>query len=303
MAKHSTALVFSLLLTSLVFGRPGNAIAQSSDHKEGLHENRPDTYALTGARVYDTATNVVEGATITIRNGRVAAVGGEIPADAIVVDLSGKTVYPGFIDSFSEIARPNRELQGSPYWNTNVTPQTKVSDFYAPNTSDTKKYRSQGFVARLVAPAGGIVKGQSSIVQTNDKPAKQAVLGDGAMHVRLTVTRRRGGGPRTASSYPNSPMGAFTLARQAFYDAEWFKTAWKAIKNDKSITVPENNDALAAMVPFLNSQSPVVVDTSNELYALRADRFGREFGLNVVINGSGNEYRRLEDVRATGPDY
>ena len=301
MAKHSAALVFSLLLTCLVLGRPGNALAQSSDHTEGLHENRPATYALTGAKVYVTATNIVEGATITIRNGRVAAVGGEVPADAIVVDMSGKTIYPGFIDSFSEVARPEGDVQGSPYWNTNVTPQTKVSDFYEPKTSDTKKYRSQGFVARLIAPAGGIVKGQSSVVQTNDKPAKQAILGDGAMHVRLTVTRRRrGAGPRTAATYPNSPMGAFTLARQAFYDAEWFKTAWRAIKTDKSITVPENNDALKAMVPFLNSQSPVVVDTSNELYALRADRFGREFGLNVVINGSGNEYRRLEDIRATG---
>ncbi|MFK7817351.1 MAG: amidohydrolase family protein [Planctomycetaceae bacterium] len=287
----------SLLLLIAGFFCSAQSFAQTSEHIEGLHENRPSVYALVGAKVVVAADRTLDKATIVIRNGRIASVGGKIPAGAHVIDLSGKTIYPGFIDSFSETDRPDTDPTGSPYWNSNVTPQVRVRDFYKPNSSKSKAYRSAGFVARLIAPRGRIVKGQSAIVQTNDEPAKHAVIADGGLHLRLTVSRRRGSG---GSSYPNSPMGAYTLSRQALYDAEWYKLAWKAVKTDKSIALPENNDALKAIAPYLASELPVVIDTSNELYALRADRFAREFGLNAVINGSGNEYRRLDDVRATG---
>jgi N-acetylglucosamine-6-phosphate deacetylase len=42
------------------------------------------------------------------------------------------------------------------------------------------------------------------------------------------------------------------------------------------------------------------VDTSNERYFVRADRLGNEFGLPIVVRGSGREYRRLNDVVMTG---
>ena len=294
--KKRFELACCLLLFAGLF-YPAQSFAQSSEHVEGLHENRPDVYALVGANVVVSAGQTLDKTTIVIRNGRIASVGGEVPAGANVIDLSGKTIYPGFIDSFSEVDRPEAAPTGSPYWNSNIAPQVHVRDFYEPKSSDSKAFRSAGFVARLVAPKGLIVKGQSAVVQTNDEPAKHAVIANGGLHIRLTVSRRRGSG---RSSYPNSPMGAFTLARQAFYDTEWYKLAWKAVKTDSSIAIPENNDALKAMVPYLASELPVVIDTSNELYSLRADRFGREFGLNVIINGSGNEYRRLNDVRATG---
>lgn len=301
MTRRAAVSAVSLCLACFLSSATSVAFAQSSEHKEGLHENRPATYSLTNARVVISPDRSIDAATITVRNGRIEAIGEAPPGDAQVIDMAGKTIYPGFIDSFSEAARPAGDLKGSPYWNSNITPQVRVSEYYEPSASDSKAYRSQGFVARLVAPADGIIKGQSSVVQTNDQPAKHAILGDGGLHVRLTVQRRRrSSGPRTGPSYPNSPMGAYTLARQAFYDTDWFRAAWVAVRKDRSVAIPENNDALKAMLPFLNSDSLVFVDTSNELYALRADRFGREFGLNVVINGSGNEYRRLDDIRATG---
>lgn len=271
--------------------------AQSTRHEEGLHENRPSTFALTGAKVVVSADRTLDDATVVIRNGRIAAVGGPVPADAREIDLTGKTIYPGFIDSFSEMAPPEGDPQGAPYWNSNITPQRAVADFYAPD-SGNKSYRSQGFVARLIAPTDGIIKGQSAIVQTNDQSASHAVLGPGGLHIRLTVRRRfsrTGSGP----SYPNSPMGAYTLARQAFYDADWFRAAWKAVRTDRSAALPEQNDALEALLEYFDGESPVIIDSSNELYALRADRFAREFGLNVIIHGSGNEYRRIDEIHAT----
>ncbi len=56
--------------------------------------------ALTNARIIDGLGNPAsEGQTIVLRNGRIGAVGAspKIPADAVVHDLSGKTVMPGLV--------------------------------------------------------------------------------------------------------------------------------------------------------------------------------------------------------------
>src|SRR6185312_2881305 len=44
----------------------------------------------------------------------------------------------------------------------------------------------------------------------------------------------------------------------------------------------------------------VVIEAGDELYALRADRIATEFQLNAIILGSGDEYKRLEEIKAAG---
>jgi hypothetical protein len=63
---------------------------------------------------------------------------------------------------------------------------------------------------------------------------------------------------------------------------------------------PELSDALAALRGYLGGKAPVVIDSSDELYFLRADRVASEFGLQAIVRGSGDEYRRLQAVAGTG---
>ena len=66
------------------------------------------TWALTNARIETVTKGTIEKGTIVIRNGLIEAVGANItpPGDARVVDLSGRTVYPGFIDLTSSMGLP-----------------------------------------------------------------------------------------------------------------------------------------------------------------------------------------------------
>src|SRR5450631_1972666 len=61
----------------------------------------PNVYALVNARVVTSPGKVLEKATIIVRGGLVEAVGASgavaVPADAQVIDLSGRTVSPGLI--------------------------------------------------------------------------------------------------------------------------------------------------------------------------------------------------------------
>src|SRR5215467_6816752 len=56
-------------------------------------------YAITGAKIL-TGTSTIDKGTIVMRNGVIEDVGASVavPADAVVVDGSNLTAYPGLID-------------------------------------------------------------------------------------------------------------------------------------------------------------------------------------------------------------
>src|SRR5687767_8270517 len=63
------------------------------------------TWALTNARIETVTRGVIERGTVVIRDGLIEAVGADVrpPADARIVDLAGKRLYPGLIDLTSTL--------------------------------------------------------------------------------------------------------------------------------------------------------------------------------------------------------
>src|SRR4051794_15714580 len=66
----------------------------------GLRENAPTTHALVGARIIIAPGQVIDKASLVLRDGVITAVGTDIqiPATARVWRMDGKTLYPGLID-------------------------------------------------------------------------------------------------------------------------------------------------------------------------------------------------------------
>ena len=143
----------------------------------GIRQQPPRTFALTAARVVAKPGEVLENATIVIEGSRIVAVGvaDPIPPTARVLDMSGKTIYAGFIDAYGEQELPV-PAAGPNYWNDHVTPQLRVVDHYDPNTKRNEQLRRQGIVACLMAPAKGLVKGISSVVATGTAPAVESII-------------------------------------------------------------------------------------------------------------------------------
>src|SRR5687767_14003953 len=105
---------------------------------------------------------------------------------------------------------PPAGVGGAAYWNPRVTPQYRVDLQYTPDAATNHTLRGQGVVARLVAPSRQIIKGTSAAVGTGDGDGSRSILrAVVAMHLPLAPS---GGGER---GYPNSPMGAVALLRQA----------------------------------------------------------------------------------------
>ena len=235
-----------------------------------------------GAKVVVAPGRVLESASVVIADGVIDAVAlapraprrawsapPTLPAGARAIDCSGKTIYAGFIDAYSEIAVESAET-GTRHWNRGVQPQLRVTESYEVEKSANEAYRKSGFVARLVAPQSGQIKGVSAVVSTADGEATERTLrAEVALHATLTVSRRG------RDDFPGSPMGAFALVRQTFYDVQWYRDAWRAYRANPGLPKPETNTALATLVKLVDRQMPLVIDTSNERYFLRRSHRSR----------------------------
>ncbi|MBN83692.1 MAG: amidohydrolase [Planctomycetaceae bacterium] len=278
------------------------AQARASDNTQpvaGLRTNTPAVYALKDVRIVRAPGEVLEQGVLVVRDGVISAIGANvpIPADARVWSRPGITLYPGLIDGFSELEiSPGDRPQGAHHWNELIRPEVRVADRYQSKPTLNASWRSQGITTRLIAPPQGILKGRSALVATGDASRAASILEpDVALHARLTVPRGRG-----RNAYPNSPMGAVALARQTMLDANWYQQAWSAFRSQRGLPRPDQDLALEVLGAYSGSGRLVVIDAPNELYALRADRFAREFSLNLVIRGSGREYRQLSAIQALG---
>ncbi len=79
----------------------------------GIRQNTPDVHAFTNARIVVAPGIIIEKGTLVVRDGIIVAVGKDVavPADPRVWDMSGKTLYPGLIESYSDIGVPKKPQQ------------------------------------------------------------------------------------------------------------------------------------------------------------------------------------------------
>ena len=288
---RNLAFAFSLLVfSSISLGQQ----TAGTKPEIGIQNHKTDVIAIQNATVVPEPGKKLEKACIVIRDGKIVEIGANVtlPPEARIVDLAGKTVYAGFVDAGIELeVPPSDATKGTPHWNSEITPERSISEVITSNEATMAKLRKAGITAALIAPRDGIIKGTSAVLLTSNQTAVNALLkNDVAMHVRLTVSRRG------RDSYPGSPMGAVALARQSFLDAQWHTQAWQTYRSQIGIEKPEANTALEALSQHMSAGKLLMFDALNEQYALRADSFGKEFGLNVILKGSGQEYQLLDKI-------
>lgn len=301
----SRRLPASALITLLLFHSLSHSQTRPA---EGLRENTPNVHALTNARIVVAPGRVLEKATLVVRNNVIEAVGANVtpPADAKVWDLKGQTIYPGLIEVYSSYGLPqpakpstggqdsgaeDKKEKGAAHWNSSAHPEMMAIDEFAYNKDAAEKLRGLGFTVAVSAPTQGIFRGNSAVILLDEGETNDLVLNSNfAQHLSFN----RGGG----DGYPNSLMGSIALIRQTFLDAKWYAEAQanyaKAPAGQKR---PEMNESLAALASPSSGKQQIIFEVEDELNALRAAKIAKEFGLQMILRGSGREYRRIDAIK------
>src|SRR5688572_6480485 len=103
-------------LLGLLFVMHSAATAQVTFPVNGIADPKAKCFAFTNATIVKDAQTTLKNATLVIREGRIVGTGTgvTIPKDAVVIDCSGKYIYPSFIDIYSDygISTPQRIVAG-----------------------------------------------------------------------------------------------------------------------------------------------------------------------------------------------
>ena len=262
-----------------------------------MRENKPGVWALTHAKVYIEPGSILDDATILIRDGLIENVGRDIriPKDATALDMSGKTIYPGFIDSWVEISAQSEKITPhDAHWNHKVNARLNLSSQYQPKKKKIESLHKIGFTTAHIVPDSGIFQGQTALVQLNNEGTvlKSGVGQDIAYEVD-------GWG---SDDYPNSLLGVIALLRQTFLDANWYGKAIEKTSQFPQDNPPiKNNKDLDILSSWIHENRPFIFETNHELSTLRSFNVSDEFQLNSWIRGSGYEYRRISTIAKSNP--
>ncbi|HVF49061.1 MAG TPA: amidohydrolase family protein [Pyrinomonadaceae bacterium] len=308
--RHFARIVVAALMWATVIA--------SLPLRQPMHAQRRaiDTYAITNARIVTVSGPVIERGTVVVRDGLIAAVGANAsaPADARIIDGAGLTVYPGLIDASTTlgIPRPTPAPGASPNPNPfaaflgpaappsatspnstqppGLQPEILAADIVRPGGEQIEAARNAGVTSALTVPRSNVFLGQSAFINlAGETPQQMIVRAPVALHVGFTPL---------AGSYPGSLMGVFSSVRQMLLDAQRYREANAVYdRNPRGMRRPEQDKSLAALLPALARQMPVVMQAEREREIVRALDLAQEFNLQVVIAGGLESWKVAERLK------
>ncbi|MEM1177676.1 MAG: amidohydrolase family protein [Acidobacteriota bacterium] len=259
----------------------------------------PSVHALVGARIVIAPGQILETGTLVIRDGLIEAVGADLepPADARIWELDDLTLYPGLIESFHLRDWPEADDDGAPqggHGNALVTPERDML-LHAHHGGTFTKLREAGFTTAAMAPKAGLFRGQSVVSNLGDGDIQANVLTPRrAQHMHLTTSGGFGEG------YPTSTMGSVALVRQTLLDAAHQTKAREIFAKNPRQKRPAYSTALAALEGAAAGTQPVVIESDDLRHSMLWVALAAEFTLDATVVGNGSEYRRIEELAASG---
>lgn len=290
-----------LLALALVFST-FFAIAQQTYPVNGSYDIRPGMYAFTNATIVVNANQTINNGVLLVKDKLIQSVGTgtAIPKGYTVIDLKGKYIYPSLIDAFTSYGIPEATRntaggggfggrqsvftstkKGAYGWNESIRPETEVRNIFAVDTKKADDMRKAGFGSVNAISRDGIARGTSAAVTLNDLRENEVMLND---QTAANYSFNRG---TSSNDYPSSLMGSIALLRQTYLDANWYKNQ----KEEYNISLDQ----------FNKQQSlPQLFEADGWANILRADKVAKEFGKQYIIKSNGDEYQRVDAVKATG---
>ena len=300
--------MLSFAFVLFVFCSPGSA---QSDGSQQNKTGRAGTFAITNARIVTVSGAVIENGTVVISDGRITAVGANVtvPANAEKIDGQGLSVYPGLIDAgttlgLAEIslgANATMDVAETGTMNANAKAITAVN----PHSSHVNVTRVNGITTVQTVPAGGLIAGQSAVINLNGSTqGDMAVLPTAGLVINFPRISTFGGfnpgtGPQTIDF--NEALkrrdAQIDELKKIFTSAENYGRAKDAYARDRSLPEPAADLRLEALVPYVRGERPIIFTAERERDIRAVARFVSEMKLKGIVAGGQEAWRAADDLK------
>lgn len=245
--------------------------------------------ALVNGRIYTMAGKIWERGTLLCEKGKITAVGEiaaiNLPQDAEVVDLQGKTVLPGFIDAHTHLGILEEVYQEEGddlnEYTEPITPEMRALDAVNPMDIAFRDAISGGITTVMTGPGSANVLGGTNLVMKTAGSCFEEMI----LLSQAGLKTAFGENPKRVFSeqkkVPCTRMGIAAILRQALTDAQDYQE-----KKGKAITskeIFEHDLGLENLVLVLQKKIPLNVHAHRADDILTAIRIVDEFGVGMVL--------------------
>jgi imidazolonepropionase-like amidohydrolase len=268
--------------------------------------------AITGGRVVPIEGEPIDGGTVLLRDGKIAAVEGPgftVPDGIDVVDATGKWVLPGFIDAHAH-AGVSEEAEGWAGQDTNertspVTAQVRALDAINPADLGFRDAITGGILAVNVNPgSANPIGGQTAAIKCWGRTVDEMVLREPAgLKSALGENPKRVYGDRKET--PSTRLGTAAVIRGAFVEALNYQAKLDAaaaaavVAPGSPAAAPVGRDLkLEALCRVLRREIPWRQHCHRADDIATAMRMAREFGYDLVIDHGTEAYLLADQIAA-----
>ncbi|HEX6159483.1 MAG TPA: amidohydrolase family protein [Thermoanaerobaculia bacterium] len=285
---------------ALILAFAASAFAQSTI------PNNPGTkatVAIRNATIVPVSRAPIANGTIVFANGVITAVGTsvDVPADATVIDGTGLFVYPGLIDSGTNVGLTEVDSVAGTVDTSelgDLNPNARAAVAINPHSEVIPVTRVNGVTNVVVVPEGGIISGQSALIQLAGwTPQEMTVRAPLAMHIRFPRLRTS---PLTEvpqeeeqeKELHKSHTRQLDKLRDTFRDAQAYGKARGA-----NVRRVEADVILEALVPVVEGRVPVVMHAQLARDIQAAMAFAEEFKLKMILSGAQDVVRVIPELK------
>lgn len=273
------------------------------------------TTLIRNATVLTVTNGTIHNGSVLIENGKISAVGTNInaPANATVVDATGKFVMPGIIDCHSHTAIEGNVNEGS------VSDSSMVNIEDVLNPTDINIYRALAgglTVSNVLHGSANAIGGQTVVIKLRwGKTAREMIFEGATPGIKFALgenPKRQGyppdlfAGPnRPERRYPGTRMGVEEVIRQTFVEAKNYQADWndyrqKVARGEPAIA-PRKDLRLEPIVEVLEGKRYVHAHCYRSDEILMLLRVADEMGFKIrtlqhVLEG----YKVADEIAAHG---
>jgi imidazolonepropionase-like amidohydrolase len=267
------------------------------------------TLVFRGAKVFPISNLPLEHGVVVIENGKIKAVGVEgqvaIPPDATVLDVSGKVIIPGIVDSHSHIGIAGRPSVPA---NNDVNESTgplesalRALDAIWPADPGIRMATAGGITTANIMPgSGNVVGGQTAYVKLRGHTIEEMLIPGAIGGLKMA----NGENPKHYGARGQAPMTRMeeaALARRLFVRAQEYKSKWDDYNQAKAagkadVKPPERDLDLEPMVEVLEGKRVVHHHTHRADDIMTVVRLSEEFHFRVVIHHGTEAYKVADEL-------
>jgi imidazolonepropionase-like amidohydrolase len=255
--------------------------------------------ALRGAHIIPIAGAPIDDGVLVVQNGRILAVGSaatvRIPANAEILDFTGKVIMPGLVDTHSHIGGGDGGDRSGP-----LHGDVRILDAINARDDGIRKARAGGLTTVNIMPGSGLLmSGQTVYVKLRNARTIYDMLfcADVLTEICGGMKMANGTNPLGAAPMPQTRARSAALVRERFVKAQEYRQKMRAAGNDMAKRPPRDL-GLDAMAEVLDGRRIVHFHTHRHDDILTVIRLAREFGFRVVLQHVSEAWKVADEIAA-----